>query len=45
MHWALIFLIQGSIQSVTFDDYQSCVNAGNNLVIAGTHFKYVCVEK
>jgi len=45
MGWALIFVLKANIHAVSFADYQSCINAGNQLVMNGTKIKYICVEK
>ena len=44
MHWVLLVLMQGAIHSVSFEDYQSCVNAGNKMV-SSMNAKYICAEK
>lgn len=45
MGWALVFMLQASIHQISFNDYQSCVNAGNKININGQVAKFVCVEK
>ena len=47
MHYFLIFFINSSIHGVTFDDYHSCVNAGNQInqgLPAGVTIPFICVQ-
>lgn len=45
MHWVLLIFMQGAINAITFDDYQSCINAGNQIMQSGNAYSYACAEK
>lgn len=45
MHWVLFVLMSGSIHSINFEDYQSCVNAGNKMKAFSTSINFVCTDK
>lgn len=45
MHWVLIVFMSSSIHSVNFEDYQSCINAGNKIQQSSSSVKFICAEK
>jgi len=46
MHWVLMMIIGSQLTAINFNDYESCVNAGEKIKKSEIiRINYVCVER